>query len=797
MARSRLVVRTLWPWSLAIVLAGWGCTGKIPGGEAPPAGATTPGDSGNVPADNPATPGATPVDMGPPALPTTTCGGALPGSFTSTCSGCHTASGAANQRYPDLFTFAGTLEDFKAQVRAGKGGMPAFSESLIADADLDAIYAFFTSSTRETTAQPALDGITPLFTAADAVNPPVVFTRDDGVLVTRGAGRVRGRHEGPQDTNVPFQEWVVDYFQSRTYGWIVEDYTVIGESRIRAHYLPITQPTGGTNFRAWKNYSNGDVFNINGGMDTGGPLPNLSLGGVDLATSYQASIAPYAEIQSAETKSNARDGGAIKAGDLFEFEFGIFFDGGQIQPPGSRTAYYTDTFRYKVGEGGVTANNPDPYEGDAGGEADVRWVLGPTREAQLGGDTTNVWHYYLTDTYFGQMALNIQHENVQNFVEGRRLFHTDFETGEHSEQGNDPFPEQAGKAGPLLATTSCENCHINNGAGKLIETFDETNSMAFKLYNAGELGNQLQLQEGTAGVASFEEEVVMLADGTSVTLRKPIFSVTANDGSSPAYSARIARKLVGIGLLEAIPEETILSRADMLDCDGNGISGRVNFVKDPVSGVTRVGRMGWKAEKISVAHQVADAAEADIGVTTSIIPGPGGEVELDDSDLAKLTTYMRLLAVPGQRDYDDAQVQQGEELFKTIGCSNCHVSDAVTGPNHPFAELRNQSIKPFSDLLLHDMGPDLADNSGIPLPAEGDGNPAQPAGASEWRTPPLWGVGLLGTVNGNTGLLHDGRAANVLEAVLWHGGEAEAVKQRVIALSTAEREALIRFVESL
>jgi CxxC motif-containing protein (DUF1111 family) len=532
-------------------------------------------------------------------------------------------------------------------------------------------------------------------------------------------------------------------------------------------------------------------------MDGGGAVPSLAMGGVDLATNYTTSIAPYAEIQSQETTANTREGRDIMAGDIFEFEFGIFFDGGQIQPPGSRTAYYTDTFRYKVGEGGVTSNNPDPYEGDQGADAEVRWVLGPTREAQLGGDTTNVWHYYMPETYFGQMALNVQHENVQNFVEGRRLFHTDFETGEHSEGQNQPFPEQAGKAGPMLATTSCENCHINNGPGKLLETFDETASMAFKLYNAGALGNQLQLQEGMASVSSTEEKVVALADGTSVTLRKPVFTVTANDGTSPAYSARIARKLIGMGLLEAITEETILGRSDMLDCDGNGISGRVNFIKDPVNGATRVGRFGWKAEKVSVAHQIADAAEADIGVTTSIIPGPNGEIELDDSDLAKLTTYMRLIAVPGQRDYDDPQVQAGEELFKTIGCSNCHVTDAVTGANHPFAELRDQSIKPFTDLLLHDLGPDLADNSGIAVPAPGDGNPAQPAGASEWRTAPLWGVGLLATVNGNTGLLHDGRAASVLEAVLWHGGEAEAVKQKVIALPTADREALIRFVESL
>ncbi len=804
MARSKMVLRALWPSTLVVVAAAWGCTAEIPAEKSgTPGGTTTEPGTGpgtgdtNVPSgQNPGTtPTGTPTTPSVPALPTSTCGGALPGSFTSTCSSCHTASGAANSRYPDLFLFAGTIDEFKTQVRSGKGAMPAFADTIIADADLEAIFAYFKGTTRDAAVAPTLDGVVPLFSATDVVNPPIVFTRDDGALITRGAGRVRGRHEGPLDTNQPFQEWVTDYFMDRTYGWIVEDYTVIGESRIRASYIPVGPPTGGTNFRAWKNYSNGDVFNVNGGME-GSTIPNLSLGGKDLAQGYETTFQAYDAVQSQETTQNAREGRAMQTGDIFEFEFGIFFQG-SIEPAGSRTAYYTDTFRYRVGVGGVTSNNPDPYEGDAGADAEVRWVLGPSEPAQLGGGTTNVWHYYMPETYFGQMALNIQHENVQHFVQGRRLFHTDFTTGEHSEGANDPFTEQAGKAGPQLVTTSCENCHINNGPGTTLTAFDETASMAFKLYNAGALGNQLQLDEGNVTVGSPETKVVTLGDGTTVNLTKPTFTVTANDGSSPAYSARIARKLIGVGLLEAISEETILARADMLDCDANGISGRPNFITDPVSGVIRVGRMGWKAEKVSVQHQVADAAEADLGVFSSVIPGPNGEVELTDAELADLTTYMRLIAVPGQRDYDDPQVAQGEEIFKTIGCGNCHVTDAVTGANHPFAELRNQSIKPFTDLLLHDMGPDLADNSGIAVPAAGDGNQAQPAGASEWRTAPLWGTGLLATVNGHTGLLHDGRAGSVLEAVLWHGGEAEAIKQKLIALPTAEREALLRFVESL
>jgi CxxC motif-containing protein (DUF1111 family) len=155
---------------------------------------------------------------------------------------------------------------------------------------------------------------------------------------------------------------------------------------------------------------------------------------------------------------------------------------------------------------------------------------------------------------------------------------------------------------------------------------------------------------------------------------------------------------------------------------------------------------------------------------------------------------MRLLGVPPQRDADKPDVVKGDDLFKTVGCANCHVTDVMTGENHPFSELRSQAIRPFTDLLLHDMGPDLADNSGVPL---NNDDPNAPPAASEWRTPPLWGIGLYQTVNGHTRLLHDGRAASVLEAVLWHGGEADKVKQRFMALPAADRQALLTFVQSL
>jgi CxxC motif-containing protein (DUF1111 family) len=255
----------------------------------------------------------------------------------------------------------------------------------------------------------------------------------------------------------------------------------------------------------------------------------------------------------------------------------------------------------------------------------------------------------------------------------------------------------------------------------------------------------------------------------------------------------VARRLVGMGLLEAISEASLIARADPLDCDRNGISGRAHYVNDPQTGDLRVGRFGWRAEKVSVAHQVADAAAADLGVFTSLIEGPTGEVELSDDELRKLTAYMRLLAVPAQRDAVDPEVRRGQLLFKSVGCADCHASDSVTSGTHPFVELRGQAINPYTDLLLHDLGPELADESGDP----GDRADGEPASASEWRTAPLWGLGMASTVQGYTALLHDGRAHSVLEAVLWHGGEAENARKRVESLSGEDRAALLRFVESL
>jgi CxxC motif-containing protein (DUF1111 family) len=700
------------------------------------------------------------------------CNLALPAAFTVNCSGCHTQNGQANTRYPDLYKFQGSLSDFTMRVRTGSPkGMPAWPVDIVSDADVAAIFTFFTNGQMRP-GQGAIDlgGVVPLFTAADAVNPPIVTKRADGALVTRGAGRVRGRHEKEGS----FGQFLNDYFQDRSYGFIVEDFTPTGQKRIRVTYLPITKPDHTanriTNWRAWKVSGNNATFMVNQYMN-------------DVASSPVMPTGPVALVQQAD-QLFVPQGRTMEVGQNFEFEFGIFIDPASLTTAGSRNSYYTDTFRYQIGVGGLTPNN-----------LDYAVTPGPTLQARLGGDTTIAWLLVEPDMYFSQMALNTQHENVQSFLEGRRLFHTDFTTGLHSETGNPPLPEQAGKAGPLFNTTACENCHLKNGPGTLLEApLDTKSSMVFKLYGAGDLGNQLQLQEGSASVSGMEDKSVTLGDGTVVPLHRPKFTLTAKSGGDVShFSARLARKLVGLGLLEAIDERTLLARADRLDCDHDGISGRASYVKDPVTGALRIGRMGWKAEKVGVVHQIADALSADMGVTTTIVPDAQGNAELADVDLAKLTTYMRLIGVPPQRDADKPDVVRGDSLFKTVGCANCHVTDVMTGESHPFSELRSQAIRAFTDLLLHDMGPDLADNSGAPTIDDA----AAPPAASEWRTPPLWGIGLYQTVNAHTRLLHDGRAASVLEAVLWHGGEAENVKQRFMALPSADRQALLTFVMSL
>lgn len=374
--------------------------------------------------------------------------------------------------------------------------------------------------------------------------------------------------------------------------------------------------------------------------------------------------------------------------------------------------------------------------------------------------------------------------------------------------------------GPVYNATSCSACHSRDGRGRPPEPGEAMLSMLIRLSVPGSdehggplpeprYGGQLQPQgipgvpgEGTPEI-SWEEESGEYADGTRYSLRRP--SVTITDLSfgpmqdDVMFSPRVAPPQYGLGLLEAVPGDAILSRADPDDLDGDGISGRTNHVWDAVNQTMALGRFGWKANVPSIRHQTAGALNGDIGITSSVFPDEncvegqsacaeaedGGAPEIDEDILDAIVFYGQTLAVPARRDYREPEVLRGRAQFRALGCASCHVPSLTTG-EHEIEALSGQRIWPYTDLLLHDMGDDLA-----------DGRPDFEASGNEWRTPPLWGIGLLETVNGHQYLLHDGRARGFAEAILWHGGEAEASRAAFVALSKDDREALLAFLASL
>ncbi|AZC20365.1 MULTISPECIES: di-heme oxidoreductase family protein [Pseudomonas] len=384
--------------------------------------------------------------------------------------------------------------------------------------------------------------------------------------------------------------------------------------------------------------------------------------------------------------------------------------------------------------------------------------------------------------------------------------------------------------GPLFNTNACQNCHIKDGRGHppapdalnavsmlvrlsipddptLARLIERTGVVPEPVY-----GSQLQdmaipgvVPEGRVRV-DYEPLQVHFKDGTQVELRKPRLRVT-DLGYGPMhpdtrFSARVAPPMIGLGLLEAIPEEAILANAR--PTRENPIAGRPNWVWDDARQKTVLGRFGWKAGQPSLNQQNVHAFSGDMGLTTSLRPfddctdaqtackqapngnGPDGEPEVSDNILRLVLFYTRNLAVPARRDVDSPQVLAGKNLFFQAGCQSCHTPSFTTAANAAEPELANQLIRPYSDLLLHDMGEGLADQ-----------RTEFKASGRDWRTAPLWGIGLTETVSGHTQFLHDGRARNLMEAVLWHGGEAEGAKQQVLAFNAQQRAALLAFLNSL
>ncbi|WP_235835208.1 di-heme oxidoredictase family protein [Piscinibacter terrae] len=489
--------------------------------------------------------------------------------------------------------------------------------------------------------------------------------------------------------------------------------------------------------------------------------------------------------------------------------------------------YYAGEWTYVVGVGLRPSYGVQP-----------RLMNAVLPEETLSGGLGSVSYDYADNSLFifQQPHTNTGMQNMQRFMEGRRWIHTNMWTGDHNEDGNDRNEKAVHLQGPRFNQSSCFACHINNGRGLAPAVVNQRlDTMAVRTATTDANGKQVphptyglsvqmnarSLTTGTlqdwgtsVRVAGFDVKTVALADGTTVELRKP--KVSFDGPTPPVYSLRSAQPMIGMGLLEAVSDDEILLRVRATP-DADGVKGTANYAYDPETGAVRLGRYGWKAAKVSLRHQAAAAALLDMSVTTPVYPnrdclaGPAncnsGKVEpgLAEDDLKLITRYLSLLGVPAQRslvsgfpkgvaplpylDVNPAKVAAGAKLFESNRCTACHASSMKTGGNSELAEVRNQVIKPYTDMLLHDMGPDLADNL-----VEGQ------ATGSMWRTSALWGIGYTERVAGGAGkvgYLHDSRARTLQEAILWHGGEATASRQRFEALSKADREALLAFLGSL
>lgn len=442
---------------------------------------------------------------------------------------------------------------------------------------------------------------------------------------------------------------------------------------------------------------------------------------------------------------------------------------------------------------------------------------GSTREQaqsfeRLGGDGTV---YDTSANAFSFVVPNLNSDESRSFFKGRALFRDPWVIAPSSTKSRDGL-------GPLFNARSCEACHLNDGRGQPPESpSDPFTTMLVRISISGEdphggpspvpeYGGQLQNfsipgveADGQPRVA-YEEVQGTYVDGDSYVLLRPTYTFEAlSFGPMPddvMYSPRVAPSMIGLGLLEAIPESSLLNKADPDDWDQDGVSGRVNMVWDAATSEHRIGRFGWKANQPNLRQQTAGAFLGDIGITSSLFTENecpesseacaaavnGGEPELLDVILDNVSIYSATLAVPAGRGRGDPDVQTGYERFLEAGCDSCHTPTWITGESAFSDALSGQEIHPFTDLLLHDMGEELS-----------DGRPDFLATGSEWRTPPLWGLGLQQTVNGHLRLLHDGRARGFAEAILWHGGEGELAKQAFLAMGRQDREALIQFLESL
>lgn len=449
--------------------------------------------------------------------------------------------------------------------------------------------------------------------------------------------------------------------------------------------------------------------------------------------------------------------------------------------------------------------------GGASGVTLGSYLLSMPVSNQSGGDTTRPVE---TPDAFSFQAANAPREHQRPFSFGNRLFNTNWVEAPASVKSFDGL-------GPLFNRVSCSGCHTKDGRGQPPVTGEgPMDSMLLRISVPGaglhggpkpvpNYGDQLSERsikdvaaEGLASIA-YEEVKGKYSDSETYVLRKPTYTINSLAyGSLPSdvmISPRVAPQMIGLGLLEAVPVDTLRALADPDDRDNDGVSGRLNEVWDSVRNQPAIGRFGWKASQPDLLNQNAAAANSDIGLTTTAhlqdncaekqtacaAAINGGSPELNDEFIEKLTLYTASLAVPAQRNAADAQVVKGAKVFREFGCAACHMPTLKSGP-HVLPEIANQTFHPYTDLLLHDMGEGLADH-----------RPDFAATGTEWRTPPLWGLGLVPRVNGHHMMLHDGRARGFAEGILWHGGEANKSRDDFRNAAKAERDALLAFLNSL
>jgi CxxC motif-containing protein (DUF1111 family) len=706
--------------------------------------------------------------------------------------------------------------------------------------------------------------------AAEALES-LQFTLADGTLVTRFGARGLARHGrergeewneigyGPNETVDPVTGLAVDkgpgnyltfvpqYFKNRTWG--VE---VIDNSRVAG----VTKPTLIVNQYTTVDFLKGGVAffraidrpGVTGyGWMAPGQLvdDNIAIckpiaypannrltnaNGINGGCTIQVKDYPGMTALDANGFPNGKNIPArpLVLGDIIEVSPSMFSTPESMQSKGDNggVRYYSQEWIYVVGAG------LKPWYG-----VQPRLNSVPLPAETLSGGIGSVSYNYSDNALFmfQQPQNNIGMQNMQRFVEGRRLVHTNFTTGNHNEQGNDRYDAAVGLQGQRFNQSACIACHVNNGRSPApLSANQRLDSMSVRVATTAANGQQMPHPQygstvqmnavsssgtpqnwGTdVRVGSFESRTVKLADGTSIELRKP--KLTFEGATPDVVSLRAAQPMIGAGLLEAIPEADILARATSTP-DVDGVKGVANYVFEPETGAVRLGRFGWKASKATLRHQAAAALLQDMSVTSPVYPNrscnadPAGcasapvQKGITEADLQSISRYLALVAVPAQRsiasgfpkgvapidelNVNPAQVSAGAKVFQGMRCAACHTAEMKTGNGHLFAELRNQTIRPYSDLLLHDMGTGLADKL---IEGQAKGN--------MWRTAPLWGLGYTEKVmgaNAKVGYLHDGRARNLTEAIMWHEGESAASRQRFEKLTKTDRDALLTFLKSL